>query len=374
MVILLTETYKAEISLMPTESKKLIAMAVCELPEVKRAFKEGIVYVKSQTTNYIILQKLMEWAGRPGEPSENFVCGMNQPLGTCHEVARSALYLERRLARKMGKKPAPLVMPQYAFEKGKAVCVQDNADPVVFRMTKDDVYISGANAIDPNGKLGIQCWGAAVGTVEKPRGGTIQRHLPYIERYNIPHIVPVGIEKMIPVPIEEAIKAAPMGPAHARVAGDCIYSDGAPMGLLEFKSPPARAITEIEAFNILTGAKAVPFGAGGILGAEGSVQMMVIGTREQVERAIELRAGQLRGATIPGVNLPSCDECFQPCLWSRQWDEIQEDFAKTDFAKKGFKTYPWLDGIAARYRRKPFYDPQKEHPLEAYANAQGVVE
>jgi hypothetical protein len=369
----LTEILKAEISLMPTESKKLISMAVCELPEVKRAFKEGIVYVKSQTTNYFILQKLMEWAGRPGEPRENFVCGMNQPLGTCHEIARSAILLERRLAQKVGKKPAPLVMPQFAFEKGKAVCVEDNADPWVFRMTKDDVYISGANAIDPTGKLGIQCWGHAVGTPEKPRGGTIQRHLPYVEKYNITHLVPVGIEKMIPVSIEEAVKGAPMEDGHPAVAGDCIYSDGSPMGLLPFKSPPARAITEIEAFKILTGTKAVPFGAGGVLGAEGSVQMMVIGTREQVERAIELRAGQLRGTTIPRVKVPSCEECFLPCMWSRQWDEIQEDFAKTPLAKKGFKIYPWLDGVAAKYRSKPFHDPQKEHPTEMYHTEGGFV-
>ncbi|MGA3298043.1 MAG: hypothetical protein ABSD41_11410 [Candidatus Bathyarchaeia archaeon] len=369
----MTQTYKAEINLMPAESKKLIAMAVCELPEVKRAFKEGIIYVKSQTTNYFILRELMEWAGRRGEPVENFVCGMNQPLGTCQEAARSALYLDRRLAAKAGKKPAPLVMPQYAFEKGEAVCVQDDADSWVFKMTKSDVYISGANAIDPAGKLGIQCWGAHVGTAEKPRGGTIQRHLPYLEKYNIPHLVPVGIEKMIPVSIEEASRAAPMGNLHARIAGDCIYSDGTPMGLLPFKSPPAIAITEVEAFRILTGTKAVPFGAGGILGAEGSVQLMITGSREEVEQAIELRAGQLRGATIPGVKVSTCEECFQPCIWSRQWDEIQEDFAKTKFAKQGLKTYPWLDGVAAKYRSRPFYDPQKTRPTETYVTEDGDV-
>jgi hypothetical protein len=101
--------------------------------------------------------------------------------------------------------------------------------------------------------------------------------------------------------------------------------------------------------------------------------MMVIGSREQVERAIELRAGQLRGTTIPGVKTPSCEECFQPCMWSRQWDEIQEDFAKTPLAKKGFKTYPWLDGVAAKYRSRPFHDPQKEHPTEMYQTEGGFV-
>ena len=80
--------YKAEFNLKPIESKKLIGTAICELPEVKRAFKEGIVYVKSQTTNYWILKTMMEWAGNPGEPKDNFVSGLNQSLGTCHEIAR----------------------------------------------------------------------------------------------------------------------------------------------------------------------------------------------------------------------------------------------------------------------------------------------
>jgi len=352
--------YKAEFNLMPIESKKLIGTAICELPEVKRAFKKGIVYVKSQTTNYWILKTMMEWAGNPGEPKDNFVSGLNQPLGTCHEIARQTLMMNRLLNRKAGKKTLSAVMPQYAFEKGEAVCVQDNADPWVFRMTKNDLYISGANAIDPTGRFGIQCRTGAIGTAENPRGGTIQRHLPYIEKYNIPHLVPVGIEKMIPIPIEEANKATSMGEKHNSVSGDCIYSDGAPMGLLPMKSPPARAITEIEAFKILTGATAVPFGAGGILGAEGSVQLMVIGSREQVERAIELRAGQIRGASMPQVAVPRCELCLLPCAWSRQWEAIAENFAGSLFAKKGLKNYPWLDGIAARYRAKPFLDPQKK--------------
>jgi len=356
----MAETYKAQFNLMPVESKKLIGIAVCELPEVKRAFKEGIIVLKAQATSYFILQRLMEWAGRPGEPRENFVCGLNQPLGACHEIARSAISLDRRLDSKAGKRPTPPIIPQYAFEKGKVVCMQDNADPWVFRMTKNDIYIGGANAIDPTGKLGIQCVGPDVGSAEKPKGATIQRHLPYIEKYDIRHLVPVGLEKMIPTSIDVACKAAPMGPAHARLAGDCIYSDGKPMGLLPLRSPPAEAITEVEAIKILTGATAVPFGAGGILGAEGSIQLMVTGSREQVERAIELRAGQIRGAFIPNVKIPACELCFSPCMWSRQWGEIQEDFAETKFAKKGLETYPWLSGVAQKYRSKPFYDQGKK--------------
>jgi len=361
------QKYKAGFNLMPSESKKLIGMGICALPEVKKAFKEGIVYVKSQTTNYWVLRTMMEWAGFPGEPKDNYVCGVNFTLGACGNSEREVLHWDRYMTRLKGQKPAPLVMPQYAFEKGKAVCVQGNADPWVFRMQKSDVYIGGANAIDPNGDVAIQCRGGDVGTVEKPRGGSIQRHLPYIERYNIPHIVAVGLEKMIPVTIAKANAAAPMnnipqGAKFGAESGEFIYFDGGtPCGLLPMKRPPARPFTEIDAIKVLTGCDATPWGAGAILGGEGSIQLILEGTREQIDKAIDIRAGEIgfRGVPMPGLKLRDCSFCTMACLHSRQHDLIAEEFKRSDYAKQGLQTYPWLGGRAAKYRAKPVYDPQK---------------
>jgi len=44
-------------------------------------------------------------------------------------------------------------------------------------------------------------------------------------------------------------------------------------------------VTEIEAIQLLSGARAAPVGAGGIAGAEGSVRLSVWGTRGELELA-----------------------------------------------------------------------------------------
>jgi hypothetical protein len=47
-------------------------------------------------------------------------------------------------------------------------------------------------------------------------------------------------------------------------------------------------VTEIEAIEGLTGARAFPIAAGGIGGAEGSMRLLLRGSREQVSNALKL--------------------------------------------------------------------------------------
>ena len=47
-------------------------------------------------------------------------------------------------------------------------------------------------------------------------------------------------------------------------------------------------VTELEAIKILTGATAFQCSAGGISGAEGSVWLVFRGTRDQVQKALDL--------------------------------------------------------------------------------------
>jgi hypothetical protein len=52
----------AEIVLIPSESKKLISLAILELPEVKNAFKHGIVALHpSSTTVFLYKEILGQW-------------------------------------------------------------------------------------------------------------------------------------------------------------------------------------------------------------------------------------------------------------------------------------------------------------------------
>jgi hypothetical protein len=57
---------------------------------------------------------------------------------------------------------------------------------------------------------------------------------------------------------------------------------------------PGRIFTEIEALDILSGARAVQAGSGGIAGAEGAVWLAVFGTAAQVAKAEEI-IGSVRG-------------------------------------------------------------------------------
>jgi hypothetical protein len=89
-------------------------------------------------------------------------------------------------------------------------------------------------------------------------------------------IIPVGLEKSVPGDLyetarrlREAGKGA-SGPTLWPVAGEIF--------------------TELEALELLCGVEARPIGAGGILGAEGSVRIAVWGTSEQVEKAESLLA------------------------------------------------------------------------------------
>lgn len=70
---------------------------------------------------------------------------------------------------------------------------------------------------------------------------------------------------------------------------------------------PGEVITEIEAIRILTGARAVVIGKGGISGAEGSVTMLILGEGPQLDQAKQL-IGSVKGEKPLRVEL-YCDIC-----------------------------------------------------------------
>jgi hypothetical protein len=136
-------------------------------------------------------------------------------------------------------------------------------DEFVSQMTSTDVFIQGANALDPTGKAGVLLAGLT--------GGSIGRAIGAIAARGVNLIVPVGLEKSIPTEIEVAAREAGI----ARTE----YSMGLPVGILEL---PGFVVTEIESIRILTGAEAMPIAAGGISGAEGAVVLVIKGSSEQV--------------------------------------------------------------------------------------------
>ena len=68
-----------QVTLTPAESKRLIAMGVAALPEVRKALRGGIVIVALGTTNVRVAEELL---GRKID-RERFAAGVILPKGTC---------------------------------------------------------------------------------------------------------------------------------------------------------------------------------------------------------------------------------------------------------------------------------------------------
>jgi hypothetical protein len=254
---------QAQITLTPSESKRLIAKAIAKLPEVQNALRNGIVVVAIGTTNAFVAEELL---GRKIE-REKFAAGIVLPKGTC-------------------VLPAKKRMKEIIIRKGKVV--DDKMEDVLLDMTSSDVFIKGANALDPS-------WTAGVFLASR-RGGTVGRIWGTLISRGVNLIIAVGLEKFIPSKIMYLTQLAGIDKAS--------FATGVPLGI----SPlPGKVITELEAINILTGAEAIVLGKGGISGAEGSVTLLVRGATQQLSRVKQLVAA-IKGERYPLIET-DCSSC-----------------------------------------------------------------
>jgi len=113
-------------------------------------------------------------------------------------------------------------------------------------------------------------------------------------------VIPVGLEKMMPTPISKAASEAGIERMD--------YSMGMPVGLLPLNGT---VVDEIKAFQILTGAEAIPIGAGGVNGAEGAVTLVIKGSDSRVKKSLQT-VDSVKGAEEPLVEPPDCRDCRYP--------------------------------------------------------------
>jgi len=85
----------------------------------------------------------------------------------------------------------------WTLEKGK---LREDlpVDEVLKKMDARDVFIKGANAIDPYGNARI--------FLGSPIGGTVGRVVGSAMAKGITIVIPVGLEKIIPTPIAHALR------------------------------------------------------------------------------------------------------------------------------------------------------------------------
>ena len=241
-----TKKTAAMVVLNPAESRRLLAKAVVQLPEVKSAMKNGIIILARGITNAFVTEELLNLYI---EPKAGQTVGM-----VCNGITDA----------NSGPPPSSL----HVIRNGKAMEKADS-NVEILDFGPDDVFIKGANAIDSEGNAGV--YSSSV------KGGTIGMAWPILTPRGSQLIMLVSLEKMVASVIEAAKHT---GIYHFK------YSTGLPAKLVPI--PLGKVITEIQALAILARVRAFHVGSGGVGGSEGSVHLSIEGDEKSVSKAFEL--------------------------------------------------------------------------------------
>ena len=233
----------------PSAGKRLIAKALAVHPEIQKVLKKGTLVIIAGTTNGYVAEEILAALGAKGNFTRSrFFRGITLP--PWYKTTSSG-----RLDDETGF-PGDVVIKDGVWLPGKVI------SDVVDDLREGDVILKGANALDMEHKR------AAV-MIGDPRGGTMIPILQAMIGRRVRVIVPVGVEKRVPGDLDSlAQKLDAPGAAGFRL-----------MPL------PGEVFSEIEAIELLTGTTAEMMGAGGVLGAEGSVWMTICGTPEAEKEA-----------------------------------------------------------------------------------------
>ena len=237
---------KVQLTLTPAEGKRLIAKAVSCMENVQYAYKNGTLIIATSTTTGYVAEELI---------GKDFDKGMF----TAGVVTKEGAHITTADGR----------YKHLVFVEGEMKeCTTPELIPYLSKMGPDDVFIKGANAIDPFGAAGVLLHGGG--------GGTIGTAWGHITRNGIQCIIPAGLEKLVPISLSDAT---------LRMGANVIdKAMGWPCGIIVIQG---QVITEMEAFNMLFGVEAIPVASGGIDGGEGSKVFLLEGPTENAEAAYE---------------------------------------------------------------------------------------
>jgi hypothetical protein len=273
----------AQVSLTPTESKKLMAKAIARMELVERAAREGMIVIHPSSSTYFLAEELT------GENPkyDNWVCGSITPKGLCVEmgIMSSSPPREENKALDPGGFPFQVVVKDRETSTGRPLT------SILEEMGPTDVYVKGVNAVDMDRNVGI-----LIG--HHSGGGTIGKVLTIQRKRSFNIIWVAGLEKLIPTPIDEAMKALRRS--------DVRYAMGMAVGMVPIKG--GTVISEPDSFRLLAGCTAIPVAGGGIGGAEGSVTLVLEGEEDALRSAINY-AEQCKGAKLPQFRERSCTAC-----------------------------------------------------------------
>ncbi|MGB9750442.1 MAG: hypothetical protein ACPLWB_06360 [Caldisericia bacterium] len=234
---------KGIIVLRSSMSKRLIAKGIKEYLRSLNILDKGIIFICLGTTNSFIVEEILN----KKIDKNRYMAGY---IGDCQ---LSVLDKNFRLD--------PVIIID-----GKES--NENADEVVKRMSSNDVFIKGANAIDSDGNVGVIIGDKNGGTVGKYIGGIISRGVKWLS--------PVSIGKLVPDVIDASYFAK---------IDEVKYSMGLPISI--FPIVNAIPFTEIEALNLLFDVDAILLSKGGLWEDEGSIVLGIEGEEDNVKKIFE---------------------------------------------------------------------------------------
>lgn len=264
---------KAAFTLIPAESRRLIAKAVVQMDEMKAAREKAYIILNGGTTNGYVAQELL---GDKALEPQKFTAGTNTHRLLCVTDADK-------------RTPFPIIL--YKGERSNKTLPEALKD---FHL--ETVVIKGANAVDPQGRAGVIAAGFDGGTMGATLGTVVSQGLRYI--------VPVGLEKLVPC-VETACEWAG--------AKTIDYTIGADFGI--FRLPNARVVTEIEALRILAGVETAQVGAGGVGESAGSVVLIIRGEEEKVKKALSIVEAIKGEPPLKGFK-GTCETCLYKCRYA----------------------------------------------------------
>lgn len=244
--------YTKQYTLTPAAGKRIIAKALLKINEIVEALHTRTVIIVAGTTNGCIAEELLQHIGQAEGFSKNrFFRGITLPP-------------KYRVSRSGRLDDGGTFTGDVVIQKGRWL-----KDKSLFEMVNDlqdgDIILKGANAVNCEAKQ------AAV-LIGHPQAGTIGVIMQAVAGRRVKLYIPVGLEKRISGNINELAQII-----------NSPHSSG-----VRYFPITGTIITELEAINILTGAQAQFFAAGGVSGAEGSIWIAVTGTQEQLNTADEI--------------------------------------------------------------------------------------
>jgi len=233
--------------LTPAAGKRLIGKALAIHPVVTPVLKKGTLVIVAGTTNGYAAEEILGSIGQEKEFNrKGFFRGVTLPPSRNRTASEGA-------SDESGF-PGDVVITNGVWEKGKTIY------DVVDDLKKGDLILKGANAVDVLHKR------AAI-LIGHPKAGTIGAAMRAVYGRRVQLILPAGLEKRVDGDLDLIAKKI-----------NAPSSTG-----LRFLPAPGQVFTEIDAIELLTGAKAEMIAGGGVCGAEGSIWLAVSGSKNQMK-------------------------------------------------------------------------------------------